>query len=102
MRFFQGALAIIVIISLWGCHPAKLSTADAQFERGEYFAAADTYRRVYNKTSASKERLLRGRIAYSMGTCYRILNSSPRAAAAYQNAIRYNHPDSTAYLYLAT
>ena len=30
------------------------------------------------------------------------MNSSPRAAAAFQNAIRYNYPDSTAYLYLAT
>ncbi|MBR2476203.1 MAG: OmpA family protein [Bacteroidaceae bacterium] len=102
MRFNKVVFVILVCIGLWGCHPAKLSTADAQFERGEYFAAADTYRRVYNKTSASKERTLRGRIAYSLGTCYRILNSSPRAAAAYQNAIRYNYPDSTAYLYLAT
>ena len=102
MRFFQGALVIFVIISLWGCHPAKLSTADAQAKRGEYFAAAETYRKVYNKTSATKERALRGRIAYSLGTCYRILSSSTRAAAAYQNAIRYNYSDSTAYLYLAT
>ncbi|MBR5324739.1 MAG: OmpA family protein [Muribaculaceae bacterium] len=102
MRFIQGTLVILFILFLWGCNPAKLSTADAQAERGEYFAAADTYRKVYNKTSASKERALRGRIAYSMGTCYRLLNSSPRAAAAYQNAIRYNYPDSTAYLYLAT
>ena len=102
MRFNKLFFVIVVGIVLWGCHPAKLSTADAQFERGEYFAAADTYRRVYNKTSASKERALRGRVAYSLGTCYRILNSSPRAAAAFQNAIRYNYPDSTAYLYLAT
>ena len=102
MRFIQGTLAILLIAVLWGCSPAKLSTADAQAERGEYFDAAETYRKVYNKTSASKDRALRGRIAYSMATCYRILNSSTRAAAAYQNAIRYNYPDSTAYLYLAT
>lgn len=93
---------LILIIVLQACHPAKLSTADAQFKRGEYFAAAETYRKVYNKTSASKERALRGRIAYSLATCYRLLNSSPRASAAYQNSIRYGYPDSTAYLYLAT
>ena len=57
MRFNKVVFVILVCIGLWGCHPAKLSTADAQFERGEYFAAADTYRRVYNKTSASKERV---------------------------------------------
>lgn len=102
MRTLFAICSITLVLFLWGCHPAKLSTADAQFERGEYFAAADTYRKVYNKTSASKERALRGRIAYSLATCYRILSSSPRAAAAYQNAIRYDYPDSTAYLYLAT
>lgn len=93
---------LVLVMVLQACHPAKLSTADAQFKRGEYFAAAETYRKVYNKTSASKERALRGRIAYSMATCYRLLNSSPRATAAYQNSIRYGYPDSTAYLYLAT
>lgn len=102
MKQISNLSLLILIIVLQACHPAKLSTADAQFKRGEYFAAAETYRKVYNKTSASKERALRGRIAYSMATCYRLLNSSPRAAAAYQNSIRYGYPDSTAYLYLAT
>ena len=31
-----------------GCNSAKLSTADGQFRRGEYFAAAATYRKLYN------------------------------------------------------
>ena len=102
MKHICNLSLLVLIIVLQACHPAKLSTADAQFKRGEYFAAAETYRKVYNKTSASKERALRGRIAYSLATCYRFLNSSPRAAAAYQNSIRYGYPDSTAYLYLAT
>ena len=83
-----------------GCNSAKLSTAEGQFRRGEYFAAAATYRKVYNKTSPRKERALRGKIAFRMATCYRMLNSAPRCAGAYQNAIRYHYPDSTAYLYL--
>ena len=83
-----------------GCNSAKLSTADGQFRRGEYFAAAATYRKVYNKTSPRKERALRGKIAFRMATCYRMVNSAPRCAGAYQNAIRYHYPDSTAYLYL--
>lgn len=56
-----------------GCNSAKLSTADGQFRRGEYFAAAATYRKVYNKTSPRKERALRGKIAFRMATCYRML-----------------------------
>lgn len=100
--FRNIAYVLFAAVILAGCHPAKLSTADAQFKRGEYFAAADTYRKVYNKTSAKKERPLRGRIAYSLGTCYRLLSSSPRASAAYQNAIRYAYPDSSSYFYLAS
>ncbi|MEG2163694.1 MAG: OmpA family protein [Bacteroidales bacterium] len=101
MKFRNFTYILLAMIVFAGCHPAKLSTADAQFKRGEYFVAADTYRKVYNKTSAKKERPLRGRIAYSMGSCYRLLNSSPRATAAYQNAIRYDYPDSSSYFYLA-
>ena len=83
-----------------GCGTAKLSTAEAQRDRGEFFAAANTYRRVYNKTSV-KEKELRADIAAKMGYCYQRINMTARAAGAYQNAIRYKHPDSTLILNLA-
>ncbi len=79
---------------------AKLSDARALFEQGNYYKAAETYRKVYSKTP-SKERDLRGEIAYEMGTAYRLINASARSAAAFQYAARYNHPDSTLYLHLA-
>jgi peptidoglycan-associated lipoprotein len=82
------------------CGGAKLSEADAQMERGEYFDASKTYRKVYNKLTKREERPLRGEVAFKMAECHRKLNQSARAAAAYQNAIRYGWPDSTAYLYL--
>ncbi|MCH5329222.1 MAG: OmpA family protein, partial [Coprobacter sp.] len=86
---------------LVSCAGGKLGTADAQFARGEYFDAAATYRKIYAKTSPRKERALRGKIAFKMATCYRRMNAASRAAGAYQNAIRYRYPDSTAYFYLA-
>ena len=97
-------IPLYLFLLVWlasSCNSAKLSTAEAQFRRGEYFAAAATYRKVYNKTSPRKERALRGKIAFRMATCYRMLNSAPRCSGAYQNAIRYHYPDSTAYLFLA-
>ena len=69
-------------------------------ERGEFFNAAKTYRAVYNKLSPKNERELRGVVAYRLATCYRRLNQAPRASAAYQNAIRYEYPDSMAFYYL--
>ncbi|MEG1587657.1 MAG: hypothetical protein RR346_12370, partial [Bacteroidales bacterium] len=100
MKHLLFIFTLIICSLIVSCNTAKLSTADAEFGRGEYFQAANTYRKVYNKTSASKERALRGKIAAKMATCYDRLNIPSRAAAAYQNAIRYHHPDSTLYLLL--
>lgn len=91
---------LCIVVLLTACGGAKLSTADEQMARGEYFNAAKTYRTVYNKLSPKKDRELRGVVAYKMATCYRRLNQSARAAASYQNAIRYEYPDSMAYYYL--
>ncbi|MGM9832781.1 MAG: OmpA family protein [Candidatus Limisoma sp.] len=86
---------------LTGCRGAKLSTADEQFDRGEYYDASVTYKKVYNKLKAKEERDKRGMVAFKLGNCYRLLNMSTRASAAYANARRYGYPDSTATLYLA-
>ncbi|MDE5636133.1 MAG: tetratricopeptide repeat protein, partial [Muribaculaceae bacterium] len=84
-----------------GCSSAKLSTANEQMERGEYFDASKTYRKVYNKLTKREDRPLRGEIAFRMGECYSRLNMNARASAAYANAIRYQYPDSTTILRLA-
>ena len=95
---------------LWGlataallvsCSGAKLSVANEQYARGEFYDAAQTYRKVYSKTNPRKERILRGEIAFKMAECYRRINMAPRSSAAYQNAIRYDYPDSMALFYLA-
>lgn len=94
------ALALMAVVMLTGCKTPKLATADQQFARGEYFDASKTYRGVYNKLNPREDRELRGRVAYQLATCYRKLNMAARASAAYQNAIRYEYPDSMAYYYL--
>lgn len=83
---------------LGGCRGAKLSTANEQMDRGEYFDASKTYRKIYNKLTKREERPLRGEVAYKMAECHRKLNQFARASAAYQNAIRYGYGDSTLYL----
>ena len=88
---------------LMSCGSAKLSVANEQYARGEYYQAAQTYRKVYNKMRKKSERPMRGRIAYMMGDCYQRLNMSARASAAFNNAVRYQYAetDSMTYLYLA-
>lgn len=95
-------MAITTIIVLLGsCSGAKMATADEQMARGEYFDAAKTYRKIYNKLTKKEERPLRGQVAFKMAECHRHLSQFQRAAAAYQNAIRYEYPDTSAFLRLA-
>lgn len=94
-------LAPVILPVLVSCGSAKLSVADEQMERGEYFDAAKTYRKIYNKLTKREERTQRGEVALKMAECYRKLSQFPRASAAYQNAIRYGVGDSTTTLALA-
>ena len=101
MKYFATILFLAALCALASCRGAKLSVADEQFERGEYYDASVTYKKVYNKLRKKEERPLRGEVAFKMGNCYRLLNMSSRSSAAYQNALRYEYPDSMAHFYLA-
>lgn len=83
------------------CKTAKMKDADEKYERGEYFAAAETYRKIYNKLRRKEDRYQRGEVAFMLGECYRHLNQSARAAASYTNAKRYEWEDSLIPFYLA-
>ena len=99
IRFSLPALLALLIVAA-SCKSAKLSDADAALERGEYFDAQKLYRQIYNKRNKREDRPLRGEIAFKMGKCYTKLNMAAKASAAYQNAIRYQYPDSTSLLNL--
>lgn len=100
-RTIKYIVAAVVLVVLAGCSGAKLSTANEQMARGEYYDASKTYRKIYNRLTKREERAQRGEVAYKMAECYRRLNMAARASAAYQNAIRYGVTDSMAVLRLA-
>lgn len=93
-------IAVLVILAA-SCSGAKMSVADEQLARGEYFDAQKTYRKIYNKLNPRTQRKERGEVAAKMAECHSRLGQDARAAAAYQNALRYGYPDSTLLLKLA-
>lgn len=93
--------SLLCVSILASCSGAKMSVADEQLARGEYFDAQKTYRKIYNKLNPREQRQLRGEVAAKMAECYTKLGQDARAAAAYQNALRYGYPDSTLLLQLA-
>ncbi|MDR0541540.1 MAG: OmpA family protein [Dysgonamonadaceae bacterium] len=93
-------LLTMTMLSLFSCKTAKLSDAVAKEERGEYYEAAQIYRKVYAKTSAKKT-YLRGSIAFHMAECYRKIEGTQKALTGYNNAIRYEYDDSSKVYYSA-
>ncbi|MCL1933606.1 MAG: OmpA family protein [Candidatus Azobacteroides sp.] len=94
------AFFLCLFLLFLSCKTAKLSDAVAKEGRGEYYAAAQTYRKVYSKTSPKKT-WLRGSIAFHMAECYREIGNAQRALGAYNNSIRYRYPDSSSVLHSA-
>ena len=77
-----------------------MKKGDKFYALGEYYDAATMYKKAYSQTPA-KERPLRGVRALKMADCYRRINQTQRAIAAYNNAVRYKQADTTAIFHLA-
>ena len=72
---------------------------DKFYALGEYYDAADQYKKAYSQTK-SKDKPLRGQRALKLADCYRRINYTQKAIGAYQNAVRFKQADSTAMLHL--
>ena len=92
-------MAVAALLTGCGAEQA-MKKGDKFYALGEYFDAAAQYRKAYSQTPA-KERALRGQRALKMADCYRRINYTQKAIAAYNNAIRYKQADSLTHLYLA-
>ena len=77
-----------------------MKKGDQHFAIGEYFDAAEQYKKAYTNTPA-KDRDTRGKRAAKLAECYRRINYTQKAIAAYNNVVRYNHADSLTHLRLA-
>ena len=102
MRHLHTILYIAVAVLLFASCGADtaMRKGDKFFALGEYYDAVTMYKKAYSQTPA-KERPLRGERALKMADCYRRINQTQRAIAAYNNALRYHQADTTALFYLA-
>ena len=91
--------AIAVLLVSCGAETA-MKKGDKFYALGEYYDAANQYKKAYSQTK-TKDRSLRGQRALKMADCYQRINYTQRAIAAYNNAVRYKQADSTALFHLA-
>ena len=76
-----------------------MKKGDKFYAVGEYFDAAEQYKKAYSQTP-TKERAIRGQRARKLADCYRRISQTTKAIAAYNNVIRYKQTDSLTHLYL--
>ena len=100
-KYFYLIATIILSTVMTGCGADQaLRKAEKYYAVGEYYDAAAQYRKAYAKTP-SKERETKGQLAVKMAECYRRINNTNKAIAAYKNVIRYRQADSLTHLRLA-
>ena len=101
MRTFRTIillLAATLMMAACGAD-AAMKKGDKFYALGEYYDAATQYKKAYSSTPA-KDRQNRGKRALKLADCYRRINYTQKAIAAYNNAVRYKQTDSTTYLRL--
>lgn len=101
MRKILSYIIIICVSALFvGCGAdAAMRKGDKFYALGEYHDASLQYKKAYSATPP-KERDTRGKRALKLADCYRRINYTQRAIAAYNNAIRYKQGDSLTQLHL--
>ncbi len=100
MQRLRTILYIAVAVLLVGCGAdSAMKKGDKFYALGEYYDAAEQYKKAYAQTP-TKERKLRGQRAMKMADCYRRINQTQRAVAAYNNGVRYKQQDSLTQYYL--
>ena len=94
-------LLAAALLLLTGCGAEQaMKKGDRFYALGEYFDASSQYKKAYAQTP-NKERQLRGQRALKLADCYRRINYTQKAIAAYNNAIRYKQGDSLTLFHLA-
>ncbi|MDY5760110.1 MAG: OmpA family protein [Bacteroidaceae bacterium] len=99
--FIYIAFLSITVLMVCACsnEGVAFKKAEQSYAIGEYYAASINYKKSYSRCTP-KEKDKRAVRAFMMGECYRHIGYTQKAMAAYTNAIRYNIPDSMAYLHL--
>ena len=100
-KFVTIIYSVVAAMFLIGCGGVDLAMkkGDKLYALGEYYDAAEQYKKAYAKTP-TKDKPSRGKRALRMADCYRRINYTQKAIAAYNNAVRFKQADTTALLHM--
>lgn len=93
MKYSLYPILLSVLLMACGSPEKSEIKGDYALALGEYYEAANQYKKAYQRTPNS-ERENRGRRAFKQGEAFKKYGNSARAAGAYRSAVRYNYSDS--------
>jgi peptidoglycan-associated lipoprotein len=73
--------------------------ADAAFEAGQYIKAIELYRNAYSKLTEEID--IKGKIAYNVGYCFRVLSKPELAELWFAKAVELKYRNPLSFLYYA-
>ncbi len=76
----------------------KLKKIKSIYDAGEYYKAAEKYKKLYSKT---KTKSAKAELAFYLGECYRKINKPRKSEVWYKRAVRYRYQNPMAVYYLA-
>ncbi len=94
---FIALFFILILVSVTAFSQKKaLKKANAAFDTGEYFAAAEIFEKVFEKLKTKAEK---AEVSFKVGECYRIMNKPRKSRTWYRKAVRNksNNPYSVLY-----
>ncbi len=100
MKHIYYILPLAFLILSCANENVAFKKGEQHYALGEYYQASSFYKKAYSRTKP-KDKAKRAVRAFKMGECYRQINYTQKAIAAYQNAVRYKVQDSLAYYHLA-
>lgn len=93
MKYSLYPILLSLLVVACGSPEKSELKGDYALALGEYYEAANQYKKAYQHTP-NKERDNRARRAFKQGEAFRRYGNTARAAGAYQSAVRYGCTDS--------
>ena len=99
-KYFLFVLVALLPLISFAQKKSPAHAADELFERQQYYAAIDKYKKAFTKIKNNREE--KNRITYRLADCYYYTENYRRAEGAYRKLVRFgwakNHPEVLLHL----
>ncbi len=98
--FFTLIITLVFSVQPILAQRKACKSADIAYERKQYNAAIERYKKAYKKNSKKKDQDTRDYITYQLAECYRLTEASKLAESHYKRLLKTEYPKNNPIIYL--